>query len=175
MKRLSLSLLLIFMAVAERLWWDLGPNVELVMTASVLAGLYFGRNWGIGVALISLAISDLVLGNSLIMIFTWSAFGLIVLGGGLIKRKPLIAGAFGLASALFFYFYTNFGVWLIGGLYPHTLAGLVRSYVMALPFLRLHAVTSVLFLTVSVSLIEILIAFKPKRGIRFDSGAVPQL
>lgn len=176
MKKLSLSLILIFMAAAERLWWDLGPNVELVMTVSVLAGMYLGRKWGIGVALISLAVSDLVLGNTLIMIFTWSAFAVIASGGGLIKRQPIRAGIYGLASALFFYFYTNFGVWLIGGLYPHTLAGLLRSYVMGLPFLRLHAVTSVLFLTVGVSLIEIIrLAFKTKRGIRFDSGAVPQL
>ena len=175
MKRLSFSLILIFAAVAERLWWDLGPNVELIMTAGVLATLYLGRSWGFGVALISLIISDLVLGNTLIMIFTWSAFALIAFGSTLIKRSGFRAGIYGLVSALFFYFYTNFGVWLIGGLYPHTLAGLVNSYVMGLPFLRLHAVTSVLFLSVSVSLIEIILAFKAKRGIRLDSGAVPQL
>ena len=175
MKRLSLSLLLIFLAVAERLWWDLGPNVELIMTASVLAAMYLGRNWGIAVALISLAISDLVLGNTMIMFFTWSGFALIALASGLIRRRPVVAGIYGLASALWFYFYTNFGVWLIGGLYPHTLAGLLQSYIMGLPFLRLHAVTSVLFLSVSVSLIEIILAFKAKRGIRLDSGAVPQL
>lgn len=175
MKRLSLSLILIFPAVAERLWWDLGPNVELIMTASVLATMYLGRKWGVAVALISLAISDLVLGNTLIMIFTWSGFALIALAGTIIKRRAMVAGIYGLAGALWFYFYTNFGVWLIGGLYPHTLAGLMRSYVMGWPFLRLHAVTSVLFLTVSVTLFEILIAFKVKRGIRFNSGAVPQL
>ena len=106
---------------------------------------------------------------------SWSAFALIAFGGGLVRRRPLVAGGYGLAGALFFYFYTNLGVWLIGGLYPHTLAGLMRSYTMGLPFLRLHAVTSMLFLTVSVYLIEIIIAFKTKRGIRFDSGAVPQL
>ena len=111
----------------------------------------------------------------MIMVFTWSAFALIAFWGTLIKRRALLAGAYGLAGALFFYFYTNFGVWLIGGLYPPTFAGLVRSYVMGLPFLRLHAVTSVLFLSVSVYLIEILAAFKAKRGIRLDSGAVPQL
>ncbi|KKU86685.1 MAG: hypothetical protein UY17_C0041G0002 [Candidatus Beckwithbacteria bacterium GW2011_GWC2_47_9] len=176
MKRLSLSSALVFAAVAERLWWDLGPNVELIMTVSVLASIYLGKNWGIAVALVSLAISDLVLGNTMIMIFTWSGFALIALFGTIIKRRALVAGIYGLASALFFYFYTNFGVWLIGGLYPHTLAGLMRSYIMGLPFLRLHAVTSVLFLTLSVSLIEIIIlAFKMKRGIRLDSGAVPQL
>jgi hypothetical protein len=175
MKRLSLSLILVFIAVAERIWFDLGPNVELVMTASILAGMYLGRKWGIGVALLSLLISDLVIGNSAIMLFTWSAFTLIAAGSFIIKRRPLLAGGYGFISALFFYFYTNFGVWLIGGLYPPTLTGLMRSYLMGLPFLKLHAVTSVLFLFASVSLFNILIAFKQKRGIRFNSGAVPQL
>jgi hypothetical protein len=176
MKRLSLSLVLIFIAVAERLWFDLGPNVEFIMTASVLAGMYLGKNWGVGVALTSLLISDLVIGNTSILLFTWSAYVAIALGSRLIKRRPLVAGAYGLVSALFFYFYTNFGVWLIGGLYQPTFAGLINSYVMGLPFLRLHAVTSVLFLTASVSIFEILIkAFKLKRGIRLNSGAVPQL
>lgn len=176
MKKLSLSLILILVAVAERLWWDLGPNVELILTTSVLASLYLGRRYGIAVALVALAISDLVLGNTMIMIFTWSSFALMALAGTMIKRRPVAAGVYGIAAALWFYLYTNFGVWLIGGLYQHTMAGLLHSYVMGLPFLRLHAVTSVLFLTVSVSLIEILIlAFKANRGIRLDSGAVPQL
>ncbi len=175
MKQLSLSLLLILIAVAERIWFDLGPNVELVMTASVLATMYLGKKWGVFVALTSLIVSDLIIGNSLILLFTWSAFALIAAGSSLIKRRPIVAGLYGLASALFFYFYTNFGVWLIGGLYPRTLAGLIHSYVMGLPFLKIHAVTSVVFLFASVSLFNILIAFKRKRGIRFNSGAVPQL
>lgn len=175
MKRLSLSLGLVLAAVAERLWWDLGPNVELIMTAAILASLYLGRSWGLAVALASLAISDWVLGNTLIMIFTWSAFAVITAAGAWVRRSPVQAGVFGLVSALFFYFWTNLGVWLIGGLYPHTLAGLLRSYIMGLPFLKLHAVSSVLFLSASVWLIENLIALKAKRGIRLDSGAVPQL
>lgn len=99
MKRLSLSLILVFAAVVERLWWDLGPNVELIMTVSVLASIYLGKNWGVAVALVSLAISDLVLGNTMIMIFTWSGFALIALFGTIIKRRVSVAGIYGLASA----------------------------------------------------------------------------
>jgi hypothetical protein len=175
MKQLSLSLSLIFLAVGERLWFDLGPNVELVTTASVLASIYLSRNWGLAVALTVMAVTDLLLGNTLIMIFTWSAFGLIAWGGTMIRRSVFRAGVYGLGASLFFYLWTNFGVWLIGGLYPRTFSGLVRSYIMGLPFLRLHAVSSVLCLSVGVFLINNLIAFKTKRGIRFNSGAVPQL
>lgn len=174
MKNLFISLVLIAAAVAERLWFDLGPNVELVMTTSVLASMYLGRKWGIGVALASLLISDLVLGNSLIMIFTWSGFALIAWGGSWLKGKRGFWGAgYGLAGALFFFFYTNFGVWLIGNWYPHTFSGLVQSYVMGLPFLRLHAVGSMVFLGSTISLINL---FNLRIWVsRCKSGAVPQL
>ena len=42
-----LALGLIAVAVSERLWWDLGPNVELVMMSSVLASVYLGRRFGV--------------------------------------------------------------------------------------------------------------------------------
>ena len=149
MKKLLIATLLILVAVSERLWFDLGANVELVMTVSVIASIYLGRRWGVMVAVLVLMISDMVIGNTAILIFTWSAFGLIAAGGGWLKqwqgRKRSLAGAgYGLLGALFFYFYTNFGVWLIGGLYPHTWQGLVRCYWMGLLFLKLHAVSSMI-------------------------------
>lgn len=171
-RKIILFLSLVTIAVAERLWFDLGPNIELVMTASVLASIYLGRRWGAGVALISLAISDLVIGNTLIMIFTWSAMALIACGGKMIKG-PLMGAGYGLAGALFFFFYTNFGVWLIGNLYPHTWQGLVNCYIMGLPFLRLHAVSSTVFLGSTISLINL---FNLRIWVsRWKSGAVPQL
>ncbi|MCX6816674.1 MAG: hypothetical protein NTZ93_02335 [Candidatus Beckwithbacteria bacterium] len=157
MKNLFISLILISLAIGERLWFDLGPNVELIMTTSVLASIYLGRRWGVVVALLSLMISDLVIGNTMIMIFTWSAFSLIAFGGRWLKNKAFLFGAgYGLAGALFFYFYTNFGVWLIGGLYPHTLFGLIDCYVMGLPFLKLQAVSSMVFLGGTLGIINLL-------------------
>jgi len=171
-RKIILFVCLVIAAISERLWFDLGPNIELVMTVSVLASIYLGRRWGVGVALISLAISDLVIGNTLIMIFTWSAFALIAFGGKMIKG-PLMGAGYGLVGALFFYFYTNFGVWLIGNWYPHTLAGLIQSYVMGLPFLKLHAVSSMLLLGGTLSIIKLVtLSFRVSR---WKSGAVPQL
>ncbi len=37
-----------------------------------------------------------------------------------------------LLSSTLFFLVTNFGVWLIG--YPHTLAGLISCYTLAIPF-----------------------------------------
>jgi hypothetical protein len=167
MKNLFISLVLITIAIGERLWFDLGPNVELIMTMSILASIYLGKSFGVAVAFLSLAISDLVIGNTLIMIFTWSAFALIAWGGAWLKNKnPFIGGGYGLMAALGFYFYTNFGVWLISGLYPHTLAGLMNCYLMGLPFLKLHAVSSTIFIGGTVVLIKLFTRIEHKNAIK---------
>jgi len=159
-KKILLFSGLLTLALVERLWFDLGPNVELVMVAAVLAAVYLGKEWGLAVAVIALAISDMFLGNTRIMLFTWSAFGLIGWLGSKVGRwqgrERVLAGAgFGLIGALFFYVYTNFGVWLIGGLYPRTWQGLVECYRMGLPFLKLHAVSSMLLVPLGLGLVEL--------------------
>ncbi|MGH8610544.1 MAG: DUF6580 family putative transport protein [Gammaproteobacteria bacterium] len=49
------------------------------------------------------------------------------------KRTPGRIGAGVLASASLFFIVSNFGCW-VAGMYPHTLAGLARCYLTAIPF-----------------------------------------
>ena len=174
MKKVLLALILVAVAVAERLWFDLGPNIELITLTGVIASIYLGRKWGLGVAVLALVLSDLVIGNTMILVFTWSALGMIAYGGRWLKGKAWwVAGGYGLGASLWFYFYTNFGVWLIGSLYPHTFSGLVSCYVMGLPFLRLQAMSNLIILPVGLAIIKYL---NSKFWVsRWKSGAVPQL
>ena len=147
----AIAILLIVLAVAERVWFDLGPNVELVTLMSLLAAIWLSRKAAVVVALGSLIASDLLIGNSNIFLFTWSGFTVIGWAAWFIARfssfkRILAAGAFGLTSAVWFYLWTNFGVWLIGNLYPATFSGLIQSYYMGLPFLKLQAVSNLLIL-----------------------------
>jgi hypothetical protein len=41
-----------------------------------------------------------------------------------------------LSCSLLFFAVSNFAVWAFGGLYSHDMAGLVKCYVLALPFLQ---------------------------------------
>lgn len=69
---------------------------------------------------------------------TYSAFLLITLTGFLLRGHrtvPAIAGAT-LAGSVFFFVWTNFGVWAFGNLYPHTLQGLLSCYGAAIPFFQ---------------------------------------
>lgn len=118
-------------------------NVEPFTAMSLLAGSMLAGGYALTVPLSMIAISDMIIGNTPIMFFTWSAWAVIgLMGLALKKRKTPTAGfalwltGMGAVSTLFFYLWTNFGVWLIDGIYPRTFDGLIRSYVMGLPFLR---------------------------------------
>jgi hypothetical protein len=53
--------------------------------------------------------------------------------------------ASGLASSVAFYLSSNFAVWAFGTMYPKTLAGLVTSYTLAIPFFRPSLIGDLLF------------------------------
>jgi hypothetical protein len=52
------------------------------------------------------------------------------------RRTVLNIAVAGLASSVFFFLASNFGVWALDALYPHTPAGLADCFVAALPFFR---------------------------------------
>ena len=68
--------------------------------------------------------------------FVYGSLLVTVWIGQRLLREPTpgrIALAASLSSGQFF-LVTNLGVWLVGGLYPHTAAGLVACFVAAIPF-----------------------------------------
>ena len=141
--RLLVALCLILLALVERLWLDLGPNIELITLITFIAGFYLGKKWAIIVPLITLAASDIFLGNTNIMLFTWSAYFVIGMGAWKLKsminklsfpRLPAQSGKWeslkvrfpiksgmtvvgsvggGAVAGLWFYLWTNFGVWVL--------------------------------------------------------------
>ncbi len=127
-----------------------GQNWETLTAVTVVAAALLGSYFGFVVALLSVIGSDSVIGNTPILMFTWTAWAMIGLSNALwhksftkrgVMLNTFILTASGLMSTLGFYFWTNFGVWLTGPnyptlMYPMTWNGLVQCYVMALPFLR---------------------------------------
>lgn len=117
------------------------PNLEIATAATFLAVLLLRNSWAAVVPFAVVAVSDAVLGNTQIMWFTWSAWAVIGLGAILARhlRGPgryAAALGVGVGGSLWFFAWTNFGVWLMDGMYPATLDGLLASYVAGLPFLR---------------------------------------
>ena len=143
---------LVFAAVAERLWWDMGWNVELVTVEVLLSGIYLGRLWAVAFLVIVMGVSDLYLGNTNIWLFTWSAF----LVEGIFGRR--IFGGVGTAVGvgLWFYGWTNFGVWLLDGwgMYSNDLSGLMQSYINGLPFLKANLMSNLVIVPVGFGVVE---------------------
>lgn len=152
---------LIGLGILFRTLWYIAPNVEFVTAASLLAATYLGRKYAILVPFLIMVITDTLIGNTNIFIFTWSAFVIIGLAGLVLRRLrglKLVGGAtaMGMTSSLFFFLYTNFGVWFLDswGMYPHNLQGLIQAYIMGLPFLKLNLLGNLFFVPVSFGIVE---------------------
>ena len=128
---------LILLGVVARLVphpWNATP----VMAIALFGGTYLSKRWSLLLPLATVAISDLLIGWHNTMPFTWGAFLLTGMLAWWIRRDPsagrIVTGS--LLGSLLFFFVTNVGVWIVGELYPRTIAGLWECYVAAIPFLR---------------------------------------
>lgn len=159
MKKVIFAILLIALGILFRTVWHVGPNVEFVTAATLLAVTYLGRKAGFLVPLVIMTVSDLIIGNTNIFIFTWSAYLMIgILNGALVKKKNVVIRQtlFGVVASLFFFLWTNFGVWALDsfGMYSKDLSGLVRAYFMGLPFLRFNLIGNLVFISTSFWIVE---------------------
>jgi len=164
--------LIIFGAIGRILLKDL-PNIETVTVASILAGSVLGGAYAIIVPLTIIALSDMFIGNDPILIFTWSAWAAIGLSAKLLyqKRKNTYKFVFqltglGILASLFFYFWTNFGVWLLWSMYPHNLSGLIQCYFMGLPFLRNNLISDFVFIPVAGTSLVFCVKYFEKQKIK---------
>jgi hypothetical protein len=140
----------ILIGILTRTVWHIAPNVEFI-TALTLGGAYFiRRNYSLVIPFGIMFISDMIIGNQAIYIFTWSAFGIAWLMGKLMNmgqiqkfgeklprlfKLALVSETSGILFTLLFFLWTNFGVVVTTTMYPKTLEGVILSYTMGLPFL----------------------------------------
>lgn len=124
-------------AAAGRLWPH-ASNVTPLFAVALFAAAVFPRGWGLWVPVVAMVASDLVLGLHETVFFTWTGMLLFVaLGHSLRGQKS--AGRMALLTlggSTAFFVWSNFGVWLVSGMYAPTWSGLVQCYTLALPFFR---------------------------------------
>lgn len=152
--RLIFAFLLISIGISGRLFIDT-PNVETVTAVTLLAGVLLGGSYLWLIPLLVVGLSDMVIGNDLILLYTWTGWVLIGLmskwipktSTSIFTQTAYLTGA-GVLSTLFFFLWSNFGVWHLSGMYPHTAMGLVASYVMGLPFLKFQLLGNLMLVPV---------------------------
>jgi hypothetical protein len=113
-------------------------NATPVMAIALFGGTWLAKRWAVLLPLGIVALSDVILGWHNTIPFTWGAFALTGLLAWWIRLAPsawrIVTAS--LAGSSLFFIVTNFGVWVVGGLYPRTAEGLALCYVAALPFFR---------------------------------------
>ena len=141
----------------------------VIATVSMLSGFLLDKRFSMVVPVSVMLLTDLIIGNNLIFIFTWSGFAMIALLSYILKSrkgfnlqsKYLLLGT-GIAGVLLYDLWTNFGCWLLW--YPHTVEGLILCYTLAIPFTLWHLLST----TLSVTFIILPIAYlKETKTIRF--------
>lgn len=123
------------------------PNATPLAAIALFGGTYLPPRWAIGLPLTIVALSDLLIGWHITVPFTWAAFVVTAMLGWWIRRRPSASRIVGasLGGSCFFFLLTNFGVWIMGGLYPLSPAGLWQCYVAAIPFLRATVLGDLLY------------------------------
>jgi hypothetical protein len=115
------------------------PNFAPIGAMALFSGAYLDRRaLAFAAPFGALALSDAILGFYPEALFVYlSVAAIVLIGWTIAKRKTVLGiGIAALASSLFFFVVTNFGVWLVMDYYPKTLAGLAACYVAAIPFFQ---------------------------------------
>lgn len=135
------------------------PNFAPITATALFAGVYVKKRYAIVLPLIAMIISDYLLLYVSVQtmhldfshiypltalfrpdtLFVWTSFVISGLIGIMLRSKKRkvhqIIGASLIASIQFFII-TNFGVWATTNMYPHTVNGLIQSYIMGIPFFQ---------------------------------------
>lgn len=148
----------------------IAPNVEFVTAFSVISSLLFINSKKAYIfPIILMILTDLIIGNTLIFLFTWTGFLIPVflskriLNKKLFNKNKLIDNTISsliiaIISTFGFYLWTNLGVVIITQMYDKSLLGLLNSYINAIPFLKLQLIGNIFFVPIFVLSYNLLIS-----------------
>jgi len=124
------------------------PNFTPIIAVAIMSA-YFFKNvyFSMFVLIASMFISDIFIGfyaNIYIIYFTVSIITLVFFrfAKNLNSKNLLIFSFFG---SFVFFVISNFGVWLVSGMYEKSLSGLIYCYTLAIPFFVNTLVSTILY------------------------------
>ena len=149
----------------------------VVAIISLLSGILLGGYYTFIIPISTMIITDLILGNTWILLFTWSGFAIIGLIGYLLRTKnqltirnvPKILGT-GIGAILLYDIWTNIGVWL-GGWYSYSWSGLVTCFTFALPFMFWHLLST----TIAIAIVIIPIVYLKEQDVKIPEFKINPL
>ena len=162
LKKHSFPIILIIILASSRIVPH-PHNFTPILAVGIFAGFYFKQFFlSSFIVIASMFIGDIYFGFHNTMFFTYVALTAATGLGLFIKKFKLTEILFsGLSSSVCFFIITNFGVWLVSGMYEANLNGLLQSYVMAIPFFHNTLISTLFFLFI----LKLLFNFSVKKQI----------
>jgi hypothetical protein len=140
---------LILIGVISR-WVPHWPNVTAIIGVSIVSAFYMNKGFQVFIPLAAMMLSDLLLGSHPTMMWVYAGIASASAYATFLGKRGYVGtGLTSVVCSLLFFMISNLGVWVSGGLYPLTEAGLVQAYLMAVPFL-LNQILGDLFWTGSL-------------------------
>jgi len=167
MKKLNINLSLLigimFIAALTRLLPH-PPNFSPILAIGIFGAAHFTKKWhSLFISIFAIWFSDLIINNYIYatsLEFVWfykgfqwqygSYLSIILLNIYVFKNNISLAKTFGTAvgSGAIFFLVSNFGVWIVSGMYSKNLIGLLACYTAGIPFLQNTIISNLLFTTV---------------------------
>ena len=124
------------------------PNFTPIIAVGILGGYFFKNlNWSLGIVFLSIFLTDLLLGFYPSMLMIYLSLAIIILSfhklNNLMNFKNLFL--YGLSGSVIFFIVSNFGVWMFDGLYEKNLEGLIKCYIMVIPFFKNTLFSTIIF------------------------------
>lgn len=150
-KNFFFSLLIVGGVVAARLLPHSANFSPLASLVLLLPWIFPKQKFAIPLILVGLFISDLWLGFHGTMPYVYGSYIFIGILGKKTKSRSFVLPVI---SSLLFYSVTNFGVWVQTEMYSKDLQGLLRCYIMAIPFLKMTILGDLFYYLIGVLILK---------------------
>lgn len=135
------------------------PNFAPIAAMALFGGAYFNKkSFAFIIPLMAMFLTDAIIGFYSTAWLTYLSFALIVVLGILMLKKVSVKKLIfaSITASVSFFAITNFGVWALGSLYPKTPAGLMESYIAAIPFFQNSLIGDLFFVGVMFGAYELI-------------------
>ncbi len=128
-------------------------NFTPVLAIALLAGARIQNVWlRLAALFLPILVSDALLGFHATIPFIYASYFLILMLGSRIAQKSQTSGALamqgvilGLGGSVLFFIISNFGVWLVSGMYTADWSGFIGCYTNAIPFFRNTLISTLIY------------------------------
>ena len=124
------------------------PNFTPIIAVAIMSSYFFKNIYlSLAVLIISMLVSDIFIGFYGNMFFVYLSLIIITFIffkiSDKINYKSLFI--FGFFGAVVFFIVSNFGVWLLSGMYEKNLEGFIKCYFLAIPFFQNTLFSTIIF------------------------------